>query len=54
VVEPAIELEFNMARFFRMAATASYRYTSNITLFDTDEDVLRGLNFGLTFKFGKF
>lgn len=54
VVEPAVELEFNLARFFRMAATASYRYTSNINLFETDVDALRGFNFGLTFKFGKF
>ena len=54
VIEPAIELEFNLARFFRTAAYVSYRYTSNIQIHDTDEDVLNGLNFGLTFKFGKF
>ena len=54
VIEPAMELEFNLARFFRTAAYVSYRYTSNIQIHDTDEDVLNGLNFGLTFKFGKF
>ena len=54
VVEPAAELEFNVTRFFRTAAFISYRYTSKIELFETDEDVLRGLNFGVTFKFGKF
>ena len=54
IVEPAVELEFNITRFFRTAASVSYRYTSNINLFETDEDVLRGFNFGLTFKFGKF
>ena len=54
VVEPAVELEVNLARFFRTAATLSYRYTSNIDLLGMDEDVLRGLHFGLTFKFGKF
>lgn len=62
VVEPAVELEFNLARFFRMAATASYRFTSNIDLKRSDlelssqtkADALRGFNFGLTFKFGKF
>lgn len=54
VVEPAVELEFNLARFFRTAATLSYRYTSNIELTGLDEDVLNGLHFGLTFKFGKF
>ena len=54
VVEPSVELEFNVTRFFRTAAFVSYRYTSNIELYETDEDVLRGLNFGVTFKFGKF
>ena len=54
VLEPAVELEFNMTRFFRAAITASYRYTSNLELIDTDPEVLRGFNFGATFKFGKF
>ncbi len=54
VFEPAIELEFNVARFFRTALYASYRYTSKIEMYKTDEDVLRGFNFGATFKFGKF
>ncbi len=62
VIEPAVELEFNLARFFRMAAAVSYRYTSNIDLkrtglelsSQTRADALRGFNFGLTFKFGKF
>ncbi len=54
VIEPAVELEFNVARFFRAAASVSYRYTSNIQLYQTDADVLKGFNFGLTFKFGKF
>ena len=54
VFEPAVELEFNFARFFRTALYASYRYTSNIELYQKDEDVLRGFNFGVTFKFGKF
>ncbi|MEE4287281.1 MAG: hypothetical protein V2I31_14095 [Mariniphaga sp.] len=54
IVEPAVELEFNLARFFRTAATLSYRYTSDIDLLEMDENVLNGLHFGLTFKFGKF
>lgn len=54
VIEPAVELEFNLARFFRTALAVSYRYTSKIELLDTKEDVLRGFNFGMTFKFGKF
>jgi hypothetical protein len=54
VIEPAIELEFNLTRFFRTAVFASYRHTSSTDLFETDPEVLRGFNFGMTFKFGKF
>lgn len=54
VVEPGVELEFNLTRFFRAAAYASYRFTSEIELYETDDDVLNGFNFGMTFKFGKF
>ncbi len=54
VIEPAVELEFNLTRWFTTAATLSYRYTSNIDLYETDANVLNGLNFGLTCKFGKF
>lgn len=54
VLEPAAEVEFNLASFFRAAATLSYRFTSDVELFGMDEKVLNGLNFALTFKFGKF
>nr|WP_319399108.1 hypothetical protein [uncultured Carboxylicivirga sp.] len=67
VLEPTIELEFNMLKFFRLAFSASYRYTSNINLSYQDyrdpkpdpnvigtQDMLRGMNYGITLKFGKF
>lgn len=54
IVEPAIELEFNMTRFMRMAGTLSYRFTSDIRMENTDPELLRGLSAGLIFKFGKF
>lgn len=54
IVEPAVELEFNLARFFRTAATISYRFTTDVELFNVDPEVLQGFMFGLTFKFGKF
>ena len=54
VFEPGIDLEFNLARHFRLAASASYRLTSDIELYATNADALRGFQFGLTFKFGKF
>ena len=54
IVEPAVELEFNMTRFMRMAGTFSYRFTSDIKMEDTDPELLRGFSAGLIFKFGKF
>ncbi|MBS3776156.1 MAG: hypothetical protein KGY70_13260 [Bacteroidales bacterium] len=54
LLEPGAELEFNMFRFLRVSMGAYYRYTDNIDLYDTDEDVLRGFSYQLTFKIGKF
>jgi hypothetical protein len=54
VFEPAVELELNLTKFARLAAFASYRLTSDINLDGIDKDVLKGWNFGLTFKVGKF
>ena len=67
VLEPGVELEFNMLKFFRIALSASYRYTSNINLSYKDmrdpkpdpniigtQDMLRGMNYGIALKFGKF
>lgn len=54
IVEPGVELEFNIVRFFRLALAGTYRYTSRIRLYDTREDVLNGFSAGITFKFGKF
>ena len=54
VFEPSAELEFNLTKYFRMAATVSYRLTSNITMQNTDPEILNGVTAGLVFKFGKF
>lgn len=54
VFEPAVELEFNMTRNIRLAASVGYRFTSNIDMQYTNPDILEGTNFGLVFKFGKF
>lgn len=53
ILEPAMELELNLTSFFRVAATLSYRFTSNVDLTGKTLDVLQGLNFGLIFKLGK-
>jgi hypothetical protein len=54
VVEPGVEIEFNVVRFFRLAVGGYYRFTSRIQLYDTPEDVMNGWSVGLTLKFGKF
>ena len=59
-VEPGVELEVNLIRFIRISLGAYYRYTTDIRLEDdfgtslVDGDILRGLTYGLTIKFGKF
>lgn len=61
VLEPGVEVEFNMLKFFRLGLSVTYRYTSNIHLNykSSDmaiggEDMLRGFNYGIVMKFGKF
>ena len=63
VVEPGVELELNMVKFFRIALGAYYRYTSDVTLsyyklnsleLITENPDLKGFSFGVTLKFGKF
>jgi hypothetical protein len=67
VIEPSVELEFNVVKFMRLALTASYRYTSDVKLNYKERmgasysgkaigptDMLRGFNFGMVMKFGKF
>lgn len=63
VVEPGVELELNMVKFFRIALGAYYRYTSDVTLtyfkinsaeLVTENPDLKGFSFGVTLKFGKF
>ncbi len=64
VIEPGVEIEFNVVKFMRFALACSYRYTSDIKLeytsLDYDridkagKDMLHGWNVGIVFKFGKF
>jgi len=59
VAEPSAELEFNITRHFRLAAGASYRFT---TPFDigmsgatpVSSDAIESWTYTLTFKFGRF
>lgn len=54
VLEPAIEIEFNMTRHLRLAGTVGYRFTSDIKLEGFNPDVLEGTNVGIILKFGRF
>ncbi|MBN2175376.1 MAG: hypothetical protein JW731_14685 [Bacteroidales bacterium] len=54
VIEPGLEIELNMVKFMRFAIGGYYRYTSNLSLADTESDVLNGFTFGASLKFGKF
>lgn len=54
VLEPGVELEVNLTRFFRLAIGGYYRLTSDLSLYQTEPDALSGFSGGITFKFGKF
>lgn len=54
VVEPAVELEFNFTKFFRLATFLSYRYASDLDLTSVGTAPLNEFSAGLRFKFGKF
>ncbi|MGD2034226.1 MAG: hypothetical protein PVF73_04160 [Bacteroidales bacterium] len=54
VIEPGVEIEFNLIRFMRMAGFFSYRFTSDLDIPDVRPDALVSYNAGIRFKFGKF
>ena len=54
VVEPGVELEFNVISLVRVGIGASYRYTTDLDLPATPKDALHGLNAGFSLKVGCF
>lgn len=54
VIEPGVEVEFNLIKFIRLSLGVSYRATTDIQLEDTDKNALNGLSTGIALKFGKF
>ena len=54
VVEPAVNLEFNVTQFFRIGLEAKYRYVNGLQLINTNANMLNGWSGGLNFKVGKF
>lgn len=64
VFEPSVELEFNLTKFFRLAAYYSMRYTSGLDIATSNtsgakvplvaHDALNSYSAGVILKFGKF
>lgn len=54
VLEPGVQVEMNVVRWFRIGIGASYRWVYGLDLKKTDADMLDGFTTGMTFKFGKF
>jgi hypothetical protein len=58
VVEPGVELELSITRFFRFCVGGYYRYTTDVEIedptFAVPSGILRGFSGGVTFKFGRF
>ena len=54
VVEPGVELEFNLSRFIRMGTGVSYRFTNAIDVDGKKEYLLNGLSCSVNIKLGVF
>ena len=54
VAEPGVQLEFNIATFFRIELVGKYRFTSKLQLNDVPIKNLNGFSGGIGFKFGRF
>jgi hypothetical protein len=54
VLEPGVEIEFNVVKFMRIGLGGYYRYTSGLNLEKTGEHIMDGFSAGLSLKFGKF
>jgi hypothetical protein len=54
VVEPGLEVEINVTRFFKIGLGASYRLVRQSDLITVSDKDLSGFSGGLSLKFGKF
>jgi hypothetical protein len=58
VIEPGIEVELNITKFFRFSIGGYYRYTTDVDMMigtqSVPTDILQGFSGGINFKFGKF
>jgi len=54
VIEPGIEIEFNIFKFMRMSVFGTYRYVTELDWEYTSSTAMNSVSAGLIFKFGKF
>ena len=59
LIEPAVEVELNLTKFFRLALGTTYRFPTSFRVGSSDSQVvnaesLKGLSYTVTLKFGKF
>lgn len=54
IVEPGIELEFNITNYFRIGTGVTYRHFAGTELANVVDDDLRGISGLISFRFGRF
>lgn len=54
VVEPGLQVEFNITRYFRMAGGMTFRYISGTDLENLEDDDVSGFTGTLSLRFGLF
>jgi hypothetical protein len=54
VVEPGIKVEFNILKMLRIGVSATYRYSPNLELVSTPDDLLNQFTGRFSVRFGKF
>ncbi len=54
IVEPGLELEFNITKYFRLGAGATYRHIAGTELANVKDEDLSGFSGMLSFRFGRF
>lgn len=54
VVEPGVNVEFNLTRHTRLGLGVSYRSADNFELENTSKKAFNGINYNMMLKFGRF
>ncbi len=54
VIEPGVNVEFNISRVLRLGLGVKYRLTNKLDIANMDENDFRGWSAGMVFKLGKF